>query len=168
MTTEGVKRVAEAMMAAQPSEKAKRELYEQVGRAVVGLSNLEMLLAMLFAIITPRETSDVADFFYDQNGLEKRIRLIDFMAKGELTEAEMKTWQKVRQGILEHKGVRNLVAHQRMYIEQAGNGVQVTLRPPWLKKGGKDLDTPAIKKTADALEELKDDLWAFIGTLHRK
>lgn len=170
MTTEGVRKVAEAMMSAQPSERAKKELYEQVGRAVVGLSNVEMLLAMLFAIITPRQTEDVAALFYDQSGLDKRIRLIDFMAKGELEDDEMVVWSRIRKEILDHKGMRNLIAHQRLFIGQASvsGEVRVTLQPPWAKKGGKELDVTAIKRTADATEAIRTELWDFIGKLHRK
>lgn len=164
---EGVTRYTDAVITTRLNEQAKRALYEEVGRAVVGLSGIEMLLAMLFAIITPREVPDVATLFWDQNGLEKRIRLIDFMAKGELSDDEMKLWKRIREETLRHKGVRNLIAHQRLTVEGSMEGLKVSLQPPWLKKGGKKLDMDEIKGTADAIEKISKDLWEFIGGLHR-
>lgn len=165
---EGVSRYTEAVTTAFVSQQVKRELYEQVGRAIVELSGVEMLLAILFAIITPREVPDVATLFWDQNGLEKRIRLIDFMAKGELNDREMSDWQHIRNEIMQHKGVRNLVAHQRLTVEGAMGEIKATLQPPWLKKGGKKLDIEEIRRTADAIEKISKELWSFIGTLHQK
>lgn len=168
--SDGVREIAKALMPEAPGAREKRELYEQVGRAIVKLSDIEMLLAMVFVIITPRKPEDAAAIFYEQQSLERRLSLVDFMAKGELTDKEMVTWQGINSEIRTHKGLRNLIAHQRMFVGQPNHvgEVQVSLVPPWLKKGGKELNISEIRRTADALNKIHGDLWKFIGTLHRK
>ena len=60
--TEGMKRIAEALM---PGSLEKRDLLEEVGRAIVHLSDIENILAMIFNVLTPaRAMADAMDLFF--------------------------------------------------------------------------------------------------------
>ena len=61
--TEGMKNVARALIGDPPGTREKEELYRQVGRAIVRLSDTENLLAMLFAICSLGSADDAAEFF---------------------------------------------------------------------------------------------------------
>jgi hypothetical protein len=80
--TEGMKNVARALIGDPPGTREKEELYRQVGRAIVRLSDTENLLAMLFAICSLGSADDAAEFFHQQFGFEKKLALVHFAMKG--------------------------------------------------------------------------------------
>lgn len=60
-----------------PGEMKKAELYEQVGRAVVELSNAENLLAVIFCILSvPVPLADAKAMFSSQGGFEKKLNRV--------------------------------------------------------------------------------------------
>jgi hypothetical protein len=160
-------RVVEALMA-NPNED---DLYKEVGRAIIKLSDIENLMTMMFVILsTPVFPDGASELFHEQNSFERKMKLLNFLVLKENRPKEVAAWAAIYQKLHTHKGVRNLIAHQGMFRyppDDAGRR-QVSLRPPWLKKGGrgKELDAKTIKATADALTGVSRDLWALISTLH--
>ena len=168
--TEAVKMIARALIGDPPGTREKNELYREVGRAIVKLSDTENMLALLFAIVSSGDKDDAAGFFHQQSGFERKLGLVHFTMKGNAPREGLVNWNKIYAVLGTHKGVRNLVAHQGMHVsapDEHGD-VIVLLRPPWLKKTtkGRELDVKSIRSTADALSKAHDDLWHLIQTLY--
>jgi hypothetical protein len=150
---------------------AEDELFKQAGRAVIKLSDIENLMAMMFVILSiPVPTSVASELFYDQGTFERRMKLLNFIVVKWDKPKEVQAWKPIYQKLQAHRGIRNLIAHQGMFRHQPddlGNRA-VSLRAPWLKKGGKgrELKASDIKATGDALTKVSDDLWSLIKTLH--
>jgi hypothetical protein len=80
--TAAMKKIARALIGDPPGTREKDELYRQVGRAIVRLSDTENLLAMLFAVCSLGSADDGAEFFHQQFGFEKKLALVHFAMKG--------------------------------------------------------------------------------------
>jgi hypothetical protein len=127
----------------------------------VKLSDIENLLAVTFAILAVGAKGAVApasmDIFFDQGSFERKLKLTNLIVELTGTADEIKRWENIFQSINTHRGVRNLMAHQGMSIEQSHNTpqVSVSLREPWLKKNskGRQLQTPEAYRTGLALAE---------------
>jgi hypothetical protein len=134
-------------------EKAK--LYRQAGRAVVELSNSENLLAVIFCILSiPVSVADAKEMFSSQGAFEKRLKLVNFMVLRANQASEIEVWAKIYKELNTHRGVRNLMAHQRVVMEASADSpkVDVSLNPLFYKGKGKRVTTAEIKSTADELE----------------
>lgn len=78
------------------------------------------------------------------------------------SEEERKVWRAISSTISTHKGIRNLVAHQRMGYEDAdGPDLQRVILEPSQSKRGRRLEGKDIAKTADALEPMADKIYVF-------
>ncbi len=151
-----------------PGETEKAELYRQAGRAVVELSNSENMLAVIFCILSvPVPVEDAKEMFSSQGGFEKRLKLVNFMVARANHASEMEVWGKIYKELNTHRGVRNLVAHQRVSMEMSADSpfVDVWLAPLFYKGKGKRVTTAEIKATADELENINKRLWKFVGSL---
>jgi hypothetical protein len=118
--SEGMRAIARALIPPPPGETEKAELYKQAGRAVAELSNAENLLAAIFCILSvpvPVEVSKT--MFSSQGGFEKRLKLVNFMVVRANRAVEMEVWGKIYKELNTHRGVRNLIAHQRMIMEMS-------------------------------------------------
>jgi hypothetical protein len=170
--SEGLKHLARSLMPDPPGTHEKRKLYEQVGRAIVHLSDIDDLLALAFSILsTSVDIKVTADLYYGQNSLDKKLKLVNHMILHWNKPIEMKVWGRILSKINTHRGVRNLIAHQGLSVTSSSDSpnVDVSLRPPWLKTSsrGKNLGMSEIKKTADALEKIQEELWDFVKKLDR-
>jgi hypothetical protein len=170
--TEAVKMAARALIGDPPGTREKDELYRQVGRAIVRLSDTENLLAMLLTICSLGGKDDAAEFFHQQFGFEKKLALVHFAMKGNAPKEGLASWNKIYSLLSTHKGVRNLIAHQGMLVAAPNERGQVIvlLKPPWLKKNakGRELDVKSIRSTADAISNAHNELWNLIRTLYTK
>jgi hypothetical protein len=149
----------------EPGALEKREVFEQVGRAIVHLSDIENLLASIFhSLVLPKAPSPSMELFYDQGGFEKKMKLVDYIFHLEGSKEELERWKKIAAELEEHRPVRNLIAHYGMYVDswnRDGN-IDVSLHPPWLKgrpdKERKYLRVAEIGATASALDKIRADL----------
>jgi hypothetical protein len=157
------KRVA-AAMAASPLEDA---LYSQAGRAIINLSNVEKLMAVMFAVLSlPVEVEEANKVFYEQRTFERRLTLLNYAVLKWNVPGEIKAWRAIYQKLKTHKGIRNLIAHQGLFRHPPDeSGVRaVSLQPPWYneKSKGRSVEAKEIGATADALKEITIDLWVLI------
>jgi hypothetical protein len=57
----------------KPGHLEKRKVFEQVGRAIVHLSDIENLLASIFhSLVQPKAPNPSMEIFYDQEDLRRR------------------------------------------------------------------------------------------------
>jgi hypothetical protein len=168
--SEAISAIARALVPPPPGEMEKAELYRQAGRAVVELSNAENLLAVIFCILSvPVPVEDAKEMFSSQGGFEKRLKLVNFMVARANHANEIEVWEKIYKELNTHRGVRNLVAHQRVTMEMSTESpvVDVSLTPLFYKGKGKRVTTAEIKATADELESINKRLRKFVGGLRK-
>ena len=148
----------------------KQELYAEVGRAIVLLSDIESwLVAIAYHVALPTTGMKVPDMFYAIYGFEKRLKFADVIVDLEATDCEKKRWREITSELMDHKGIRNVVAHHGMgtsWPDKDGR-VDVFLKPPDLKMQRHDLQGPRrprllsvkdIRATAFALSKISSDL----------
>ena len=70
---------------------------------------------------------------------EKRLKLVNFMVAHANRAGEIEVWGKIYNEPNTHRGVRNLVAHQRVMMEMSADApfVEVSLNPLFYKGKGK-------------------------------
>jgi len=96
----------------RPRNVEKHELYAEVGRAIVLLSDIESwLVAIAYHVALPTSGMKVPDMFYAIFGFEKRLQFADVIVELEATDDEKKRWRKITSELKAHKGIRNFVAH---------------------------------------------------------
>src|SRR5450759_4686582 len=96
----------------RPGNVEKHELYAEVGRAIVLLSDIERwLVAIAFHVALPTSSMKEPDMFYAIYGFEKRLQFADVIVELEATDDEKKRWREITSELKTHKGIRNLVAH---------------------------------------------------------
>ena len=160
--------IVRALIPPPPGELEKKRLHEQVGRAVVELSNAENLLALIFCILSLPVSIELSkEMFASQGPFEKKLKLVNFVVERADYPQERALWADIYKELNNHRGVRNLIAHQRMMVNYSPDTpeVEVSLTPLLYKSGGKGLRTEEISSTADELEKISERLWEFIKLL---
>jgi hypothetical protein len=152
-------------------QRDKDELFKQVGRAIVTLSNIENLTAMAFATVSQGMTLEEACALFDSyQSFDQKFRLVGYAIRQNDWGNEFTAWEALSKRLQGQKFVRNLAAHQRMQFKQAEkNGRQkVVLTKHWYKKkvhSSKDLEIVDVKAAADTLETIHEEMWDFIKSL---
>jgi hypothetical protein len=154
-----------------------QELFTEVGRAIVQLSNIENALAdIYYSLINHRVTTLTSmNLFYAQTWFDNKVMLVDLLFGLEGTKEQIGRWQKIVAELKTHRGVRNLIAHQGMYIgfpDKEGL-IDVSLHPPPLRikydpkaehfvpSKGRHLGIAEIRSTASALSRIHHELEKF-------
>jgi hypothetical protein len=152
----------------KPGNLERREVFEEVGRTIVHLSDIENLLASIFhSLVLPKAPSPSMDMFYDQGTFEKKMKLVDFIFHLEGSKEELERWKKIAAQLDTHRSARNLIAHYGMYVDSPDrNGsVDVLLHSPWLKgrpdKRKTYIRLAEIRATASALNKIRAELVKF-------
>jgi hypothetical protein len=160
--------LARALIPPSPGETEKKEVYEQAGRAIIELSNAENLLAMIFCILgLPVSIDEAKKVFALQGSLDRKSQLVNFMVLHANEPSEIKLWNQIYKELNTHRGVRNLVAHQRMMVSYSSGTpiADVALTPLLHSRKGKALRVSDIKSTADELNKVNAGLWKLVGIL---
>lgn len=134
------------------------------------MSNAEDLLALIFCVLSLPVTIELSkEMFASQGPFEKKLKLVNFVVERADYSQERALWADIYEELNNHRGVRNLVAHQRMMVNYSPDApdVEVSLTPLWYKSGGKGLRTEEIRSTADELEKINKRLWEFIKLLDK-
>jgi hypothetical protein len=98
--SENVSRLARALIPPAPGEQEKQVLHEQVGRAIVGLSNVENTLAVIFCILSlPVDLEIAKSLFADQGTLERKLKLVNFSVLHANDPEEIKEWSAIYNAI---------------------------------------------------------------------
>lgn len=150
----------------------KRELFEEVGRAIVYLSDIENWLVNIADSVSFARTPgmEVANMFYAIFGFEKRLQFADLIVELEATDGQKARWKKITSALHAHRGIRNLVAHSPLgtdwHTDEYGRA-DVFLRPPDLKDLRHPADPPRpyrilrvkeVRATASALSKISKEL----------
>jgi hypothetical protein len=150
-----------------PTRTAANDLYEQAGRAVIKISDIERVLVAICIVLSPGAEKAAVEIFLSDWQLDRRLKFVNYLVGRWKKPAVAAEWQNIQKRLREHKGIRNLVAHQGM-VEGEPNKLgipELFLHPLSLKKGGKKLSLKDIKVTADALEALLLDVQLFFINL---
>jgi hypothetical protein len=164
----------------RPLDQEKREVFMEVGRAVVHVSTIEKLLLDLAWLVSPNggdpyggpaadDDWKLPELFFDTYGFEKRLQLVDLIMYWHARPEYQKAWNAITSTVRQHKAIRNLVAH--LPLETVGlEGVQVHLHPHDLHpkhygKQRKALRITEIRTAASALEKIIGDLEALCGEI---
>lgn len=165
-----VETLTRALIPPAPGETEKKEVFEQAGRAVIELSNAENLLALIFCVISfPVTIDDAKAMFASQGSLERKLKLVNFMIHHADRSKEVELWSEIYKELNTHRGVRNLVAHQRMMVTFSPDNpaADVSLNPLFYSGKGRKLRASDIKATADELEQINSKLWKLVSLLNK-
>lgn len=154
-------------VARNQKDTAKDEIYREVGRTIVMLSNIEQLMAMVFMIVSNKMTSkEAAEHFYNLNSFDQRFKLVEYAIAHNDWGGELELWQKFSGRIAKNKKLRNSIAHWRLFVQETTDGkVDLSLMPQHMSPKKGKLNLNDLKRTADDLEKLHHELWMFIKTL---
>ena len=154
--------------------RVKREIYEEVGRAIVTLSDIENWMGTIYhTYAQPNFLSDhyFMPFFHELNGFEKKAKLATLFVRMFAKPEHCNRWLKIVDEIEKHRKTRNLIAHQGMSVYGWGEKETAILSGPWLsfdekrRPKGKTLELEDIRATASALEGYRaalEKLWGDI------
>jgi hypothetical protein len=148
----------------------EHELYEEAGRAVITLSEIEGRLGECCVYLSGKAKKEAAQFFDDLGTLEKRIRFTKYVVSCTGDLAVIKDWVELLTEIQSHKGIRNLVAHQSLIW---GLDIENGLPPAYLaprptRRGSsrvKMLGIREIRATADALKRIAERIAKMLAQL---
>jgi hypothetical protein len=153
------------------AKRIRRKALSEVGRAIVAVSEIENWVAHIYHDHCAIATSLSMPMFYEQNGIEKRIKLTNMIMEMTAEKPHLERWHKIILGLEKPKLVRNFVAHYGIYVDAYGDEPVVYLQPPELKYGrdgkrsGASIAMPAVTAAADALEGIRDELEKFWSDL---
>lgn len=145
----------------------KRELFEEVGRAIIHFSNVENWAANLAyqATFNYVPGMQVAQMFFAIYGFGKRLQFADLMMAMHADDADKKRWKEIIEKLREHKAIRNLVAHHMLNTSLFPNAEgehDIFLQPPELSqnplKGIEVIRVSEVRNAASALEKIGNDL----------
>lgn len=151
----------------KPLDLKKRELFEEVGRAIIHFSNVENWAANLAYQATFHHTvgMEVAQMFFAIYGFGKRLQFAGLMMEMHADDADKKRWKEIIANLREHKGIRNLVAHHMLNTSLRPNDDgehDIFLQPPELSQHPlKEFDViriSEVRNAASALEKIGNDL----------
>ena len=164
------------LVAERDSEESKsHEMFTEVGRAVVQLSNIENELANLyysFAVEHYSGAPAAMAVFFAQSWFEGKVLLVDLIMRIQAPKKFFRRWEKIAKELKQHRTMRNLVAHQRLYVsypDKEGR-VDVWLDPAELntkydirKKKivpakGRPVPLAEVRSTASALDRICKEL----------
>jgi hypothetical protein len=151
------------------------EMFTEVGRTVVQLSNIENELASLYHSLTLGHylsTPQAMAIFYAQSWFDGKALLVDLLMRIEAPKQLFKRWEKLFAELKGHRAVRNLVAHQRLSVGYPDKDGQITM---WLDPAelnlrydhktkkivpakGRPVSLSEVRVTASALERIRKEL----------
>jgi hypothetical protein len=149
------------------------ELYWQVGRALVSLSELEQYLAEVFIYLNgaiPEEHS--AKLFYGAEGFADKVRLIDIAVLKECSEGARTGWAHISRQITRHRFLRNIAAHSSVrFIQEETPDRRISLvnqaRNKWSSSKKRSLEIQDFGKTLNQLDLIVRSVRRFSGILVR-
>ncbi len=156
-------------------ELKSHEMFTEVGRAVVQLSNIENELANLYYSFAAEHYSDAPGamaVFFAQSWFEGKVLLVDLIMRIQAPKEFLRRWEKIAKELKQHRAVRNLVAHQRLYVsypDKEGrvdvwlDPAELNTRYDILKKKiiparGRPVPLAEVRSTASALDRICKDL----------
>jgi hypothetical protein len=114
MSDENINAIARALLPPDPAKLQEDKIYFETGRSVIALSNIESDLRFLFGVLVAPSPYEVATTVFDEvANIGTRLKLVNVLVDKVCNDEEKKEWAVISSTISMHKGIRNLVAHQR-------------------------------------------------------
>jgi hypothetical protein len=170
-------RIPFKLAAERDTEESKsHEMFTEVGRAVVQLSNIENELANLYHSFAAEHYSGdhtaAMAVFFGQSWFEGKVLLVDLLMRIQAPEEFFGRWKEIVKELKEHRTVRNLIAHQRLSVSYPDREGRVNI---WLDSAelnrrydpqkktfvpvkGRPLHLSEVRSTASALDRIRRDL----------
>ena len=96
----------------EEAEKGRREMFLEVGRAIVTLSDIEAFLAELFIYLSdPVSPEQSARTFYGIQNFSQRLELTGYAVVRSLSRENQERWRILSDRIAKQKFIRNVAAH---------------------------------------------------------
>lgn len=151
------------LMKRQKEEGAARiEMYQQVGRAIVTLSEIEEALAEVYVFLSaanPEKKS--AKKFYKQDSIREKVKLVDAAVDASTRVKRKELWKPLSSRIVSQNMVRNEAAHASVefHVERASGKWRIAIGTQARKpRKRKDYYIDDVKAAADELH----DIWVGI------
>jgi hypothetical protein len=151
-------------------EGSERDLYEQAGRAVIRLSDIEKVLPLFCALLYRPMDFEATKRFYACRNFDSRLRHVDELVERVNVEEISANWKPISELVRAHLETRNLIAHQGMARSSGVNEngePYFYLWPPMFRDGSRPLTVSVVRATADAFEKAYNDLRNLISIANR-
>jgi hypothetical protein len=147
----------------EEQEQDKKEMYHQVGKAIVNLSIIEEFMADLFVTLSrPMTQTKAADMFYESQNLNHKIKLVDYAMMRSEFEYGKKYWPALSAQISKQKFVRNTAAHASIGYTQQKRGerwrISLTTQELNKKHRAQVLEIDDMKVAANELNDMRSQM----------
>lgn len=163
----------------ESEDSVSHEIFTEVGRTIVQLSNIENELANLYHRFANAHYDNIPAamaVFFSQSWLDGKVMLVDLLFLIDAPEEFIERWKKIIKELKQHRDVRSLVAHQRLYVSYPDKEGRVNA---WLDPAelnlkfdyktkkfrpakGRSLQLREVRSTASALDRISKEfsqLW---------
>lgn len=148
--------------------RSRNELFKQVGRVIVTLSEIENLMATAFLCVSQRMTfEESTELFYSFRGFDQRFKLVGYAIAQNDWGGELAAWNALSKRVEGQRVVRNLAAHNGLSFKEDKKGGKriATLTSSSFNKKKSEIDLIDLKKSADSLESIEADMHLFVEQL---
>jgi hypothetical protein len=147
----------------------RSEMYLQVGRAIVALSEVEEILAEIFVFLSaPMPEARSAKMFYSVQNIAHKIELVDWAMMHSPSAKDKERWRKLSSRVVKQKMVRNTAAHASVQFQREKESkkwrisIGTQARDPRAKR---DLAIADVKAAADDLHDIWIEMRRFLMRL---
>jgi hypothetical protein len=152
----------------EEQERDRTEMFLQVGRAIVTLSEIEEYMAEIFMVLSePMSNRDSAAIFYEVQNLSHKLKLVGYAVTKRCWPDGQKRWPELSGRILAQKFVRNVAAHASLEFKQQKGEAKtwrVMLGTQAMDKTHKksEFEIEDMKKAADELQGIQAAVKSFL------
>jgi hypothetical protein len=148
--------------------RSRNELFKQVGRIIVTLSEIENLMATAFFCVSQGMTIEESKkLFYSYRGFDQRFKLVGYAIAQNDWGGEIEAWNALAKKVESQRFVRNFAAHNQVsFKEDKKKGKRIaSLATSEFKKDRTEIDVIDLKKAADTLEKIEAEIHLFVEQL---
>jgi hypothetical protein len=150
----------------EESQRNKREMYLEVGRAIVSLSIIEEYMAAAFVVLSrPMSEKQAGARFYNSQSINDKLKLLGGAVVKSDWSAGKQKWPPLSAKISSQKWVRNEAAHSSLGFryEKAARKWHIKLqRQEFDKKKSPGFEISDVRSAAMDLEELSRIMQKFL------
>jgi hypothetical protein len=137
-------------------------LLTEIGRLVVGFSDVENVLCVVFAKlqgdfqIAPR-------LFRSRGSFAEKLILVNEAVTAKCQAREQAMWEPLHEGLRKYRDLRNRVAHHQMIPDVMDGNLDFFLRSPTFTPHRTEdhITADTIRDAALAVEEIRKKLWVL-------
>lgn len=148
---------------------ARVQMYQEVGRVVVTLSEVEELLAEIYVLLSAPIPDEVSVKRFRKSGsIPRKLELVDEAVDRSSLVKHKDRWKALSGRVLEQKAARNLAAHASIefHTMEGEEGFKVAIGTQLRHiEPREELYLSDVKASADALHEVHYKMFAFLKRL---